>query len=86
MEAKTELPNAKFCLEETGQETKQRITFYCWTKPSEKDSRMIKSVYLQLWGVIAGGSSLRGKASSARTQHMSVESQSIWVEDKDIQV
>lgn len=43
MEAKTDLPNAKFCLEETVQETKQRTAFYCRTNPPEKHSKWSRS-------------------------------------------
>ena len=43
MDAKTDLRNAKRCLEETIQETKQRMAFYRWTKSSEEDSKVIKA-------------------------------------------
>lgn len=46
MGAKTDLRNAKCCLEETVQETKQRMAFYSWTKPSEEDSKVIKAAHI----------------------------------------
>lgn len=85
MEANTDELNAKFCLEETVQETKQRPASHYWTRPSEKNSNTVEQpAYLQLGSLRARGSSVQGRASQV-SQHLSVKSLAME-EDKDMWV
>lgn len=87
MEAKTELPDAKFCLEETVQESKQRRAFYCWTKPSEEDGQNDQgTVFLQLRSFRDGRSTLQGKNRPSTSPAHVCKITEYLVEDKEIQV